>query len=242
MEVFLLQEDLIDKCKIWLNSHTDTSEPCAAITTQKGKYKLVPLSNSSNDPENFFALGSDYVRLSLNSDILFIVHAHPDNCIPSEYDISCCNTVNIPYIVFNKENLTYSTVYPSNYKNLIGREYTFGTYDCFEACRDWYMYHNIILPARDTEWKDDWWLEGLDYIKDFESWGFKEVTSLQYGDLLVFGQDVYNHIGVYIDNDIFFHHAVNRLSCRESIYPFWGSMLKKVYRYEKSNITRNSWR
>lgn len=242
MEDFPLPDDLIDKCREWLKNHISTSEPCAAIIIQKGKHKLVPLKNTSTDPENYFSLGPDYVRLSLNSDVLFIVHAHLDNCIASDYDISCCGTMGIPYIIFNKQTLEYSIIYPSNYKNLLGREYRFGVQDCFEACRDWYMAHDVILPSRDAEWRDDWWLEGLDYIKDFENWGFREVNSLQYGDLLVFGQEVYNHIGIYIDSDIFFHHAVNRLSCRESIYPFWGSMLKKVYRYEKSNITRASWR
>jgi proteasome lid subunit RPN8/RPN11 len=242
MEDSLLQEDLIDKCKAWLIAHKARSEPVAAIVVQKGKAKLVPLQNISEDAENYFTLGNDFVKLSLNSDVLFIVHAHPDNCIASDYDVACCNNINIPYIIFNKQTLEYSTVYPSNYKDLIGREYVFGTSDCFEACRDWYLAHNIPIPSRNIDWEDDWWLKGLDYIINLEEWGFKETTSLQYGDLLIFGQDLNNHIGVYIDKDIFYHHAVNRLSCRENIYPFWGSMLKKVYRYEKSNIIRNAWR
>lgn len=242
MEGSQLLDDLIDSCKSWLIEHNSNTEPCAAIVARKGRYKLVALENKSADPENYFSLGSDFVALSLSNDVLFIVHAHPDNCIPSEYDISCCNSLKIPYIVFNKYNLEHTIVYPSNYKNLIGREYIFGKQDCFEACRDWYSLHGILLPSRNPEWKDDWWLEGLDYIRDLENWGFKETTSLQYGDLLTFGQDLNNHIGVYIDNDVFYHHAVNRLSCRENMYPFWGSMLKKVYRYEKSNITRAPWR
>jgi proteasome lid subunit RPN8/RPN11 len=242
MEDFPLQEDLIDKCREWLKSHKSTSEPTAAIVVSKGKARLVPLQNVSEDSENYFSLGHDFVRLSLNSDILFIVHAHRDNCTPSEYDKVCCNKINIPYIIFNLTNLDYCTVYPDKYSNLIGREYKFGTSDCFEACRDWYLAHNIPIPSRNLHWEDDWWLKGLDYIINLEEWGFRETPSLRYGDLLVFGQDVNNHIGVYIDKDIFYHHAVNRLSCRENIYPFWGSMLKKVYRYEKSIITRNAWR
>ena len=31
-----------------------------------------------------------------------------------------------------------------------------------------------------------------------------------------------------------FHHAENRLSCRESLYPFWAKHLTGIYRYDKA--------
>jgi proteasome lid subunit RPN8/RPN11 len=242
MEDFPLLDVIIEECKFWLKNFDGTGEPCAVVLLKKGKAKLVPLANVSDDPENYFLFDKQFVSLSLTGDILYTVHAHPDNCIPSDHDIDCCNKVNIPYIIFNAITLDYSIIYPEGYKNLLGRSYKFGTQDCFEACRDWYIAHSIVLPSRDINWIDDWWLKGLNYIEEeISNWPFKEVSSLRYGDLLTFGE-IPNHIGIYIEKDIFFHHAVNRLSCKENIYPFWGSTLKKVYRYEKSDITRVSWR
>jgi cell wall-associated NlpC family hydrolase len=50
--------------------------------------------------------------------------------------------------------------------------------------------------------------------------------------IFTMGANVPNHCGVYTGNDIFFHHAVNRLSCRENLYPLWKKYLTGIYRYE----------
>ena len=52
-------------------------------------------------------------------------------------------------------------------------------------------------------------------------------------DVITFCVDaeVANHCGVFLGNDVFYHHAVNRLSCRENLYPFWVKYIHKVYRY-----------
>ena len=56
---------------------------------------------------------------------------------------------------------------------------------------------------------------------------------MQEGDLIIFTitAQVGNHCGVYLGDDIFYHHAENRISCRESIYPFWKKYISVVYRY-----------
>ena len=43
--------------------------------------------------------------------------------------------------------------------------------------------------------------------------------------------EVNNHCGVYLGNDIFYHHAEERLSCRENLYPRWHKWLVGAYRY-----------
>lgn len=238
-----LPSDIINKCKIWLKTCIDSVEPCAAVHLRKGKATLVPLQNVSTDPENYFLTGSDYSRLNLTGEILYIVHAHPDNCTPSTYDIAACNALNIPYIIFNKLNLEHSTIYPSSYKTLSGKPYEFGVNDCFEACRNWYLAHGIPIPPR-KNWIDDWWLQGHDYIKYVaQEWPFVETSSLEYGNLITFAveHEKENHMGVYLENDCFFHHVEHRLSCKENLYPFWGKHIKKVYKYEGSIIKRLYW-
>jgi len=239
-----VHDALIGEIKNWLKTCRGESEPCAVIHLKKGKTNLIPINNVSKDPNNYFLLDPiQFSKLSLTGEILYVVHGHPEDCTPSEYDIRCCDSVNIPYLIFNRFNFNYTLVTPKNYKTLSGRFYKFGESDCFEAARDWYAAHNIYLSPR-KDWMDDWWLSGYDYLKNIsDSWPFNPVSTLQYGDLLTFAveSDIENHIGVYIDKDCFFHHAVNRISCKENLYPFWAKHLKKVYRYEGSNIERIYW-
>jgi proteasome lid subunit RPN8/RPN11 len=243
MEDFRLPEDLVNE----ITQHfVPGIESCGFIFLQKGKIKYVPTKNVSDTPVDSFIIDPKvYSLYSLKGDILYTVHTHLDNTIPSEYDLSACNAIGIPYIIFNSSSKEYSITYPKNYKFLLGRDYTFGEKDCFEAARDWYFSHNVFIPKRELHWKDDWWLLDEDYLgHEISNWPFKKVTDLQYGDLLTFSveHEKENHIGVYLDQDIMFHHAYQRLSCRENIYPFWGKFLRNIYRYETCNITRTSWR
>jgi proteasome lid subunit RPN8/RPN11 len=245
MVAFQEQNDLIDSITSWLNSLDTEEEPCGVVHLKKGKIRFVPVTNVSDEPKDYFQLDSkEYTRLNLTGEILYIVHAHMDNCVPSEYDIKCCNAVKIPYVIFNRINLDYFIISPEGYKTLSAREYEFGITDCFEACRDWYIAHGIMIPPRLSDWQDDWWEDGTDYLANLDKvWPFVEASGLRYGDLITFaiGSDIENHIGVYIDQDCFFHHAVDRLSCKENLYPFWGQHIKKVYRYEGSDIQRVYW-
>jgi len=240
MEDFQPLKDIIGKSREWLKSITYDKEPCAVAHLKKGRVYIVPLENTSTDPENYFLLDKDYVKLTLTGEILYVIHAHPDNCCPSEYDIAACNSINIPYIVFNYQTLEYTVITPTDYTTLSGVPYEFGVTDCFETARNWYLVHGVPIPPR-KEWIDDWWLEGHDYIKYVEQeWPFKETKSLEYGNLITFAVDheKENHLGVYLGKDCFFHHAVDRLSCKENLYPFWGKFIKKVYKYERSSIKR----
>ena len=243
MADFQLPEDLVREI---VSYFTSDIESCGFIFLQKGKIKYIPTENKSDTPKESFIIDPlVYSRYSLRGDILYTVHTHPDNTIPSDYDLAACNALGIPYIIFNQSTLDYNIVYPKNYRFLLGRNYEFGVKDCFEAARDWYFSHDVYIPKREEHWEDDWWLSGKDYLgQEMQKWPFKKVTDLKYGDLLTFAveHDIENHIGVYLEKDIIFHHAYQRLSCRENMYPFWGKFLRNIYRYENGNITRAPWR
>ena len=72
-----------------------------------------------------------------------------------------------------------------------------------------------------------------DLLEDF---GFVEVQEPEFGDLIFFKvyNSVPNHCGIYLEEDIFMHHAINRLSCRESFYPLWINKVSRYVRYAKS--------
>ena len=179
----------------------------------------------------------DWFRVKRQADILAIVHNHIDSSNePSENDLNNCNALGIPYYIFSYPDLELNIVEPKETFNpLIGRDYKFGVNDCFEAMRDWLNSEGIEIPKR-AVFEDDWWLKGLDYFTEetISEWGFKKVNFPQKNDLLVFAVEssIGNHCGVYLGNDLFFHHAENRLSCRESLYPFWSKHIIGIYRHE----------
>lgn len=236
MADFQVPKNIINNIKEYF-SLPHTNEPCGAICVVKGKFKFYPLSNESEIADTFSPNPIQYTRIVRN--LFMLVHGHDDNCIPSEHDILQCNVHGIPYLIFNLQNYEYSVQWPTNYISLTGKQYKFGVNDCFEAARKWYLLHEVPIDPR-KHWVDDWWDLGLTYIEDeVSNWGFVPTNTLEYGNLITFAMDsegISNHLGVYIDNDEFFHHAANRLSCIENLYPIWGPCINGIYKYENSDF------
>lgn len=223
-----------------IKAHFDAEYPregCGIIGIVKGKKRWFPCKNISESEEDFVMSSEDWFHVKRQADIFAIVHNHIDSSNePSENDINNCNALGVPYYIFSYPDLELNIVEPKqNFNPLIGREYKFGVSDCFEAMRDWLKSEGIEIPKR-AAFEDDWWLKGLDYFTEeiISEWGFKKVESPQKKDLLVFAVEssIGNHCGVYLGNDLFFHHAENRLSCRESLYPFWSKHIIGIYRHE----------
>ncbi len=212
-------------------------EACGIIGVVKGKKRYFPCENVAEDNESFIMSSSDYMKYKRSMDIIAIVHNHPDSDnTPSEGDIDNCNALGIPYYIFSYPEMELNILEPKVRANpLLGREYKFASADCFEASRDWLASEGINIPPRDL-FEDEWWSKGLNYFteENIKNWGLTKVDSPQKNDVLIFQIDaeVPNHCGVYLGNDVFFHHAVHRLSCRESLYPFWRKHIVGIYRYE----------
>lgn len=213
-------------------------EGCGVLAVVKGKKKWFPCTNVAQDDEDFIIDSQEYLKLVRTTDIVGIVHSHPDRpSEPTKVDIDYCNALGIPYYIFSYPDLDLTVVEPENkVTDLYGREYEFGTKDCFEALRDYLKTQNIIIPPR-LMFEDDWWDKNLDYFTKeiIADWKHEpiELEDIEPNDVLIFQMMATknNHCGVYIGNDIFYHHAVNRLSCRESLYPAWHKSLTGAYRY-----------
>ena len=154
----------------------------------------------------------------------------------SDEDIKYCNTLGIPYYIFSYPDMDLKIVQPERKtKPLYGRDYEFGVNDCFEAMRDYLASRNIDIPTR-AAFEDDWWEKSLDYFTDeiIRDYGYSRVEgNMKENDVIIFtiNASVGNHCGVYLGDDLFFHHAENRISCRENLYPFWKKHISGVYRY-----------
>ena len=223
-----------------IKKHFDTEYPkeaCGSIGVVKGKKKWFPCENIAESDDDFIMSSDDWFEVKKKADILAIVHNHTNNDnTPSKNDVNNCNVLGIPYYIFSYPDLELNILEPKeNFNPLLGREYSFGTSDCFEAMRDWLASENIKIPAREV-FEDDWWEKGIDYFteENIKNWNHVKVDTPQKNDVLIFAVEssVGNHCGVYLGNDVFFHHAVNRLSCRESLYPFWARHIIGIYRHE----------
>ena len=212
-------------------------EGCGVIGVVKGKSKWFPCENLAEEEEDFVMNPDDFHRVSLKSDVIAIVHSHIHSSPePSYNDIKYCNALGIPYYIFSYPNMELEILKPKKVVNeLAGREYEFGIFDCLEAVRDFYSQKLSINLKRREAYLDDWWEHGEDYFtpEHIKEWGFHQVEDLKENDVLIFsmGAKIGTHCGVYLDEDIFFHHAVNRLSCKENLYPLWKKHLTGIYRY-----------
>ena len=212
-------------------------EGCGVLAVVKGNLKWFPCDNVATDENDFVISSKQYIDIAHRADITAVVHSHPDaSNEPSEADIKYCNATGLPYYIFSYPSMDMHILQPQKEtKNLYGREYEFGRNDCFESSRDYYINKGLDIPSRPL-FEDDWWEKGLDYFTDeyISTWGFEKVEgNMQKDDLLIFTINgrVGNHCGVYLGEDLFYHHAENRLSCRENLYPFWKKYITGVYRY-----------
>lgn len=211
------------------------NEGCGIILNKRGKLVWKPCKNTSDNPtEDFKISGKDYISASLEGDIYAIVHSHPDSSSElSDLDKKTSNFLGIPFIVYSIPGFEKTEYIPKELKNpLLGKDYEFGFNDCYSLVRDYYIQElEIRLPT--ILFEDDWWDKGLNYFDDlFESFGFVEVDTPKKHDGIIFSvfSNIPNHCGVYLGEDVFLHHAVNRLSCRESLHSGWGQHVTRYVR------------
>lgn len=77
-------------------------EGCGILAVQKGKPKWFPCTNIAEADEEFILDSTEYLKIHRTSDIVGIIHSHPDGTSEaSESDISYCNSLGIPYYIFS---------------------------------------------------------------------------------------------------------------------------------------------
>ena len=138
-------------------------EGCGVVSVVKGKEKWFPCTNIADDSNDFIIDSQEYLKLKRTTDIIAIVHSHPDaSADPTETDIKYCNALGITYHIYSYPEMELKILEPvSSTTKLYGREYEFGVTACFEALRDYLLTQGIEIPLR-LPFEDDWWKKGLD--------------------------------------------------------------------------------
>lgn len=133
-----------------------------------------------------------------------------------------------------------------NYTHLEGRAYIPGSVHCYQLVRDLYRdnfgieLRNYAIP---TDWNGGplklidwaWEREGFYKVADWQSRG------LQPGDLLAMSirTKTPNHLGVYMGEDVVFHHPYGQPAKAERMRNFWRMVTCYVLRHpDVPNLTQ----
>ena len=221
-------------------------EGCGVIGISKGKTRWFPCANVAENDLEFVLDTNDYINASLKSDLVAVVHSHPDMSEkPSAADILQCNHSKLDYYILSWPKVEIYHLKPEKKINpLIGREFKWGYNDCWSLFKDYYEQELSIelksdipeIVMRRNIDIDEWWDRGINYfVEQSKDYGFEEVTdgSLLKNDALLFAifSEIPNHCGIYLGDNLILHHSHNRISCRENLYPFWAKTKTHVMRY-----------
>jgi len=209
-------------------------ESCGLVVANGSEVSYKPCRNIATGNDHFALHPEDYA--SVKGEIKAIVHSHvkvPPT--PSELDIKACNRSNLPWWIVSVETGEIHKFLPENKKSLIGREWSYPTWDCYRLVQDYFEEQGKTIP--DFERGDyDWFKNGINKIEENLTYaGFKQVklTEMKAGDGLLFAirSKVSNHVGIYYGGNLILHHPYGQLSRREPLNEMYLKRLTMVVRY-----------
>ena len=213
-------------------------EACGLVVVVKGRKRYWPCKNISTE-NNFFVLDPlDYAAAEDAGTILSVVHSHPSSpAVPSEADKMACEQFGLPWHIVGWPTGLWATYHPEGWEPpLLGREWCYGTLDCYALARDWYK-QEWGLELSDYERHGEWWFKGLNTFADnFENEGFvlmEPEEKLQYGDALLMQlrSPVSNHAAVYIGDGLILQHLERRLSSRDVLSGYYQKNTTHILRH-----------
>lgn len=208
-------------------------EECVLLITEKsGCYEV---NNISLDPCNSFSISKQDTNRAFDEGLLAVIHSHPDvEPVPSSADMTYQRQCNVPFgIIGVSEDSTTDIVYFGDQikYDLEQRPFIHGMSDCYGLIRDFYREKlDIQLPQYDRSW--EWWHDGSNlYLENLKNAGFIEVDEPEYGDMFLASirSDKPNHGGVYLGNEMIFHHLTGKDAIDMTRLP----ETKAIHRYTK---------
>jgi proteasome lid subunit RPN8/RPN11 len=208
-------------------------ESCGLIVVYRGKEVYKPCRNVAESTNGSFLIHfEDWARAEDFGEIVCIVHSHPNlPPEPSQADLVGCEESKLPWLIVNPRTGKHVRIEPKGYQApLIGREFRWGTLDCFSLIRDYYLQElGIVIPNFNRE--QNFWKKGQDlYLKHCEEAGFRRIriedgwVNLQKHDVIVMcfgGGKIPNHGAVYLGDQRILHHCQGRLSSRDTWGGYW---------------------
>ena len=221
-------------------------ESCGVIVLEDGKEKYIRCKNVSLGNFEFELDMEEYAQIEdTYGEVFKIIHSHINYpCEPSAEDMQSMEQTQIPWGIFHVPTGKYEEfVYEYKPLDLIGREFKFGSTDCYGLIRDYYLITygiKLINPRRE----DKFWEGSHTYYLDYyQLAGFTEVKDLQIGDvilMMVGTSKTPNHAAIYIGDGKILHHIQNRLSGEELYAGYWYNSTIGYYRHKDLMKDENS--
>jgi proteasome lid subunit RPN8/RPN11 len=189
-----------------------------------------PVTNTADDAMAFVMDRREYCDLENEfGPVAAIVHSHvfaPP--LPSQGDKAMAEKLGVPWLIVSHPTGAWQVFEPCGFKApLIGRQWAWGTHDCYGIIRDGMAeFAGIAIPDFQREWL--WWERGGDIIREqFAEAGFVPVDDeFRHCDVIgmQFKADVVNHLGLFLAPNLMLHHIMHRLSARDVYGGLWSKM------------------
>jgi proteasome lid subunit RPN8/RPN11 len=235
---------LEDKIKTNILKHANRQQPrecCGLLAVYNGKQRYYPCNNLATNTNTFVMDVLDFAAVEDEASVLAIVHSHTvGDCQPSMADLQSCERSRLPWIIVNPNTEQFYQFEPSGYvAPIVGRPYIYTVFDCYTLIRDWYKQNfNIELQIEYTAPSLETWSSNPIFdlkLPQLIANHFYEVslTDVQRGDLLLFccTSQSTDHLGIYLGEQRFVHHSINRLSSVDLYGGYWLKQTNKVMRY-----------
>lgn len=213
-------------------------EACGLLVNVRGKLIFRPCKNISSSPEEDFIIDPlDQIRALHNAELVAIFHSHTKyDEQPSDQDYMGCKKTEVPWVIYSVLTKRYFTIQPVRKEDLplSGREYIYGTYDCWNLVCDIYQKELNIELIRPIEEDPFWWKTNNSFINKADEAGFIQVKDIQKYDVLLMttsNSPFPSHSAVYYGDNTIFHHAYRRLSCKEVYGGYWEKVTSHIFRH-----------
>ena len=227
------------------------NEACGLIyADEKGKPHYVECKNVSDEPQhNFLIDPNEYLEVEKLGKVVACWHTHCEVApLASDPDKQGCKNTQVPWFIgavfkdgvnYRFEGLSLVEVDDGYEAPLVGRVYSFGTFDCFSLVRDYYR-REMQIELHDVPRTERIWESEPNYLanraaNDFEFIRLSDCDELQRGDLCFIetGKKGADHIGIYLGDDKILHQTRSRLS-RIDIYggSYWYERTTSRWRHK----------
>lgn len=200
-------------------------ERCGVVLKDGTEVEYGNLSAESNE----FVLDSQ-AWVDHDDDIVAIFHTHPNG----EPFLSTADRVSqvqsgLPWVLYTQGKRKVFDPVP----RLLGREFSYGTADCYALVKDSYHLAGIELPVLERgDIDDDASQERIteELVKVFSK--VRDISEAQIGDVVVtaLGGKA-SHMAIYIGEGRILHHAYNQMSLRERLSEGWLKRIHSIWRH-----------
>lgn len=206
-------------------------EACGVIVAAGKKAVVIECRNVSPEPKGQFIIDpQDYTAAADRGEIIGIWHTHPDfSSEASDADRVGCENSELPWFILglHKGDSGFwfdelSMIEPCGFEMpYVGRPFAMGVLDCYTMLTDFYE-REFGVEITDYPRIEASGRMGFTYFTErYEGEGFVSVMGQEpkLGDVFFTQSEsspVPDHILIYIGNDTVMHHAIGRLSRRET--------------------------